>query len=45
MARVRNPYGDGRAAVRIRRALAYHFGFTRRRPPDFATQNTRAKAR
>ena len=41
MARVRNPYGDGRAAPRIRRALAYHFGFTRRRPADFATRNAR----
>jgi UDP-N-acetylglucosamine 2-epimerase (non-hydrolysing) len=35
MARPRNPYGDGRAAARIRRALAYHFGLSRRRPPDF----------
>jgi len=31
----RNPYGDGKAARRIRRALAYHFGLDRRRPPDF----------
>lgn len=30
-----NPYGDGKAARRIRRALAYHFGLDRRRPPDF----------
>lgn len=30
-----NPYGDGKAAARIRRALAYHFGLTRRRPADF----------
>lgn len=30
-----NPYGDGKAASRIRRALAYHFGRTRRRPQDF----------
>jgi len=35
MARPRNPYGDGRAASRIRRGLAYHFGLTRRRPADF----------
>jgi UDP-N-acetylglucosamine 2-epimerase len=35
MARVRNPYGDGKAAARIRKALAYHFGLTRSRPPDF----------
>lgn len=31
----RNPYGDGKASARIRRALAYHFGLSRRRPPDF----------
>ncbi len=30
-----NPYGDGKAASRIRRALACHFGLTRRRPQDF----------
>lgn len=36
MARPRNPYGDGRAAGRIRRALAYHFGLVRSRPADFA---------
>ncbi|MBN1460160.1 MAG: UDP-N-acetylglucosamine 2-epimerase (non-hydrolyzing) [Armatimonadetes bacterium] len=30
-----NPYGDGKAAARVRRALAYHFGLSRRRPPDF----------
>jgi UDP-N-acetylglucosamine 2-epimerase (non-hydrolysing) len=30
-----NPYGDGKAAPRIRRALAHHFGLSRRRPPDF----------
>jgi UDP-N-acetylglucosamine 2-epimerase (non-hydrolysing) len=30
-----NPYGDGKAASRIRRGLAYHFGLTRRRPRDF----------
>jgi UDP-N-acetylglucosamine 2-epimerase (non-hydrolysing) len=35
MARRRNPYGDGRASGRIRRALAHHFGQSRRRPPDF----------
>jgi len=35
MARRRNPYGDGRAAARIRRALAHHFGLSRRRPADF----------
>lgn len=31
-----NPYGDGKAAARIRRALGYHFGMSRRRPRDFA---------
>ena len=48
MARVRNPYGDGKAAARIRRALAYHFGLTRSRPADFdvaATGKGRAGAR
>jgi UDP-N-acetylglucosamine 2-epimerase (non-hydrolysing) len=35
MVRRANPYGDGKAASRIRRALAYHFGLARRRPPDF----------
>jgi UDP-N-acetylglucosamine 2-epimerase (non-hydrolysing) len=39
MARVRNPYGDGKASARIRRALAYHFGLARRRPRDFAARN------
>ncbi len=35
MSRKRNPYGDGRAARRIRAGLAYYFGLTRRRPADF----------
>jgi UDP-N-acetylglucosamine 2-epimerase (non-hydrolysing) len=30
-----NPYGDGRAAARIRRALAFSFGRGRKRPADF----------
>jgi len=30
-----NPYGDGKAAQRIRRALIYHFGLGGRRPADF----------
>jgi UDP-N-acetylglucosamine 2-epimerase (non-hydrolysing) len=30
-----NPYGDGKAASRIRQALSYHFGLSRRRPRDF----------
>jgi len=42
MARVRNPYGDGRASARIRRALAYHFGLTRRRPSDFSVRSARS---
>jgi len=36
MARPRNPYGDGKASSRIRRALAYYFGLSRRRPAEFA---------
>jgi len=36
MALAKNPFGDGRAAARIRRALAYHFGLSARRPRDFA---------
>ncbi len=36
MASAKNPFGDGRAAARIRRALAYHFGLGGRRPRDFA---------
>lgn len=36
-----NPYGDGKAASRIRQALAYHFGLTRRRPRDFGGQASR----
>jgi len=30
-----NPYGDGKAAARIRQALAFTFGLSRRRPADF----------
>ncbi len=35
-----NPYGDGKAASRIRRGLAYSFGLTRQRPRDFGGQAT-----
>ncbi len=35
MSAPRNPYGDGKAALRIRRALAHHFGLTGRRPADY----------
>jgi UDP-N-acetylglucosamine 2-epimerase (non-hydrolysing) len=35
MVRRANPYGDGKASSRIRQALAFHFGFVRRRPADF----------
>ena len=35
MAHIPNPYGDGRAAGRIRQALEFHFGIRRRRPADF----------
>ena len=30
-----NPYGDGKAAARIRQALALTFGLSRRKPADF----------
>jgi UDP-N-acetylglucosamine 2-epimerase len=30
-----NPYGDGKAAARIRQALAFSVGRSRRRPADF----------
>ncbi|MFB3883382.1 MAG: non-hydrolyzing UDP-N-acetylglucosamine 2-epimerase [Armatimonadota bacterium] len=30
-----NPYGDGKASARIRQALAFTFGLSRRRPADF----------
>jgi len=36
MSQARNPYGDGRAAERILKALQYHFKLSRRRPADFA---------
>ena len=36
MSRSVNPYGDGRAAERIVRALEYEFGFRKERPPDFS---------
>ncbi len=35
MAHRANPYGDGKASARIRKALAYHFGLSRIRPADF----------
>ncbi len=35
MAHRANPYGDGKASERIRKALAYHFGMGRVRPKDF----------
>ncbi len=36
MAARANPFGDGKASSRIRRALAYHFSLSRQRPRDFA---------
>ncbi|MGI5935204.1 MAG: non-hydrolyzing UDP-N-acetylglucosamine 2-epimerase [Oscillospiraceae bacterium] len=36
MARAVNPYGDGRACHRIADAILYSFGFSRRKPEDFA---------
>lgn len=38
MAQRANPYGDGKAAVRIRRALAYHFGRGGARPGDWGSE-------
>ncbi|NLG84866.1 MAG: UDP-N-acetylglucosamine 2-epimerase (non-hydrolyzing) [Firmicutes bacterium] len=35
MAKAVNPYGDGRAAVRIREAILYAFGFSPSRPAPF----------
>ncbi len=35
MVALRNPYGDGKASARIRRALAHRFGLGGRRPADF----------
>lgn len=35
MAHRANPYGDGKASVRIRQALLYHFGRSKVRPADF----------
>ncbi len=36
MSRARNPYGDGRAAERIRGALRHHFGFSPNLPEEFS---------
>ena len=41
MARAINPYGDGRAARRIRDALLYHFGLRADRPADFSPGSSR----
>ncbi|HOA35534.1 MAG TPA: UDP-N-acetylglucosamine 2-epimerase (non-hydrolyzing) [Bacillota bacterium] len=41
MARAINPYGDGRAARRIREALLYHFGLRPDRPADFSPGSSR----
>ena len=35
MAHRANPYGDGKASARIRKALLYHFGRSKVRPADF----------
>jgi hypothetical protein len=35
MANATNPYGDGRAAVRIRQILRVHFGLSDRLPEPF----------
>ena len=36
MSRARNPYGDGRAAVRIVGGLRHYFGLAKNRPPAFS---------
>lgn len=36
MAQAENPYGDGRAAERVAKALRFHFGLTSERPVPFA---------
>ncbi len=36
MAQRANPYGDGKASARTRKALAYHFGLSKVRPEDFS---------
>lgn len=35
MARAINPYGDGRASLRIQEAILYHFGLLSERPDDY----------
>jgi len=35
MIAIANPYGDGKAAARIRQGLAFAFGLSLRRPGDF----------
>jgi UDP-N-acetylglucosamine 2-epimerase (non-hydrolysing) len=37
MARPVSPYGDGRAAQRIRQAMLYHFGRLQHRPQEFSS--------
>lgn len=37
MATAKNPFGDGRAAERIAKALLYWFGLSEERPEDFET--------
>jgi UDP-N-acetylglucosamine 2-epimerase (non-hydrolysing) len=38
MAKKVNPYGDGQAAQRITLALLHYFGFTDKKPENFAPQ-------
>ncbi|NMA67157.1 MAG: UDP-N-acetylglucosamine 2-epimerase (non-hydrolyzing) [Clostridiaceae bacterium] len=39
MSKAVNPYGDGKASVRIVEAILYHFGLSEKRPEEFNTFN------
>ena len=43
MARAVNPYGDGKASLRIRDALLYYFGLRKQRPEEFREQRQDVK--
>ena len=45
MARAVNPYGDGRAAERIVKALLCYFGFTSSRPEEFDVERSFLKSK
>jgi UDP-N-acetylglucosamine 2-epimerase (non-hydrolysing) len=40
MAKAANPFGDGKAAQRVRKALLHYFGMRDRRPRDFAPRRS-----